>query len=191
MPEQHSVHGVMLDVFGMGVLILGESGIGKSEIALDLLSRGHRFVSDDRVYLQVKDAALIASGSRTTQHMEVRGLGILDVRALFGVTAVRQSKRVQLVVRLMPWDAAGEVDRTGLAEQHWEHEGISLPMVLIPVHYGRNIGTIIEVAARNQLLKLGGYHAARVFNDALIAAMAKRAGESPGEENGGMSHGEG
>ena len=169
-----SVHGVLLDVFGVGVLILGRSGIGKSECALDLIMRGHRLVADDVARVRkVPPATVIGSGfDLVKHHMEIRGLGIIDVRSLFGVEAIRQRKKVELVVELVEWQA--DYDRLGLEEQGYPICGIELPMVRIPVTPGRNLATIVEVAAKNHLLKGMGYHAAAELDKKLARKIAAK-----------------
>ena len=154
-----SVHGVLVDVFGVGVLILGRSGIGKSESALDLITRGHRLVADDIVHIRkIPPSTILGTGfDLVKHHMEIRGLGIIDIRGLFGVEAIRQRKEVDLVVELVEWQA--DYDRLGLEEQKYATCGVELPMVQIPVTPGRNLAAIIEVAAKNHLLKGMGYHA--------------------------------
>jgi HPr kinase/phosphorylase len=155
-------HGVLLDIYGLGVLLLGESGMGKSECALDLVVRGHRLVADDVVEIRRRREALIGAGPDLTRyHMELRGLGIVNVKDLFGVAAVRMSKHVELVIRLDPWREGKHYDRLGLDERFHEILGIELPYVEMPVGPGRNLSVLIEVAARNQLLKLEGHHPAR------------------------------
>ena len=160
------MHGVLMDMLGLGVLILGESGIGKSECALDLVVRGHRLVADDTVEVRRRGETEVIGTcpDLTRYHMEVRGIGVLNIRDLFGVAATRTSKRVELVVQLERWDAHREhEDRLGLDEAHYEILGLSVPLVRIPVAPGRNIGVLVEVAARNQLLKARGHHAARAL----------------------------
>jgi HPr kinase/phosphorylase len=160
-----SLHGVLVDVFGIGVLLLGESGTGKSECALDLVSRGHRLVADDVVEVSRQgDGLVIGQGAaRARHHMELRGLGIINVRELFGVTAIRHRKRIELVILLEPWRPDGEYDRLGTQEQGHPILEVTLPLLRIPVSAGRNIAILVEVAARNHLLKLMGVHAARSF----------------------------
>jgi HPr kinase/phosphorylase len=157
------LHGVLMDILGLGVLIVGESGIGKSECALDLVVRGHRLVADDAVELRVRaDAYLMGTCPELTRHhMEIRGLGLINVQDLFGVASTRRSKRVELVVQLERWDPAREYDRLGLDEAHYETLGIRVPMVRMPVAPGRNLAILVEVAARNQLLRHGGLNSAR------------------------------
>ncbi len=160
-----TLHGVLLDVYGIGVLLLGESGTGKSETALDLVTRGHRLVADDVVEV-VRESDRIVIGRGPTQirhHMEVRGLGIINIRDLFGVAAIRYRKRIELVILLEPWRPEGEYDRLGLEEQTHAVLGVPVPMLRIPVSAGRNVAILVEVAARNHLLKLMGVHAARSF----------------------------
>ncbi len=163
--RETTLHGVLLDVYGIGVLLLGESGTGKSETALDLVTRGHRLVADDVVEV-VREGDRILIGRGPTQirhHMEVRGLGIINIRDLYGVAAIRYRKRIELVVLLEPWRPDGEYDRLGLEEQTHAILGVPVPMLRIPVSAGRNVAILVEVAARNHLLKLMGVHAARSF----------------------------
>ena len=156
------VHGVLLDIYGLGVLLLGDSGVGKSECALDLVVRGHRLVSDDVVEIKRRGDVLVGTGPELTRyHMELRGVGIVNVKDLFGVAAVRLTKFVEYVLRLDPWRPGKRYDRLGLDEKGYEVLGISLPYVEMPVGPGRNLSVLIEVATRNHLLKLKGYHPAR------------------------------
>jgi len=168
------LHSVLMDVFGLGVLIVGESGIGKSECALDLIDRGHRLVSDDVVEIKrMADALVGASPDLTRYHMELRGLGVINIKDLYGVSSVRLSKKVELVVSLERWEAGREYDRLGLREERYPVLGADLPLVRMPVAPGRNLAILVEVAARNQLLKTRGYDAARRFAeqvDEMIAA---------------------
>ncbi len=173
-----SIHGVLMDVFGVGVLILGKSGIGKSECALDLILRGHRLVADDMVYIQKRSpSSLIGSGFDVIKHhMEIRGLGIINIRSLFGVEAIREQKKIELVLELMEWDTNREYDRLGFEEEKYPILGFELPMLRIPVTPARNLTTIIEVAARNYLLKLMGYDSALEFEKKLLRKMEKGGG---------------
>ena len=173
-----SLHGVLMDIFGVGVLILGKSGIGKSETALDLILRGHRLVADDMVYIQKRSpSSLIGSGFDVIRHhMEIRGLGIINIRSLFGVEAIREQKKVDLVLELMEWDAHQEYDRLGFEDEKYSILGFELPMLRIPVTPARNLTTIIEVAARNHLLKLLGYDSALEFEKKLLSKMEKGGG---------------
>ncbi len=164
------IHGVLLDMYGLGVLLLGDSGVGKSESALDLVVRGHRLVSDDVVEIRRRGEILIGTGPELTRyHMELRGVGIINVKDLFGVASVRLSKFVELVIHLDVWKPGKKYERLGLDEKGYEILGVSLPYVEMPVGPGRNLSVLIEVAARNHLLKLKGYHPAR--------QLARRLGE--------------
>jgi HPr kinase/phosphorylase len=157
------VHGVLMDVLGLGVLIIGDSGIGKSECALDLVVRGHRLVADDTVQIRRRGDSTIlgACPEPTRYHMELRGLGIINIRDLFGVASTRASKTVELVVQLERWDIHREYDRLGLDENAYELFGVKVPLICMPVAPGRNLATLVEVAARNQLLRSRGLNAAR------------------------------
>jgi HPr kinase/phosphorylase len=157
------VHGVLMDILSLGVLIIGDSGIGKSECALDLVVRGHRLVADDAVEVRRRgETDLIGTcPDLTRHHMEVRGLGVINIRDLFGVAATRLSKRMELVVQLERWDSAREYDRLGLDENAWELFGVKIPLVHMPVAPGRNLAILVEVAARNQLLRTRGLNPAR------------------------------
>ncbi len=158
------LHSVLLDVFGLGVLILGDSGIGKSECALDLIDRGHRLVADDVVEIKrMGDVLVGVSPDLTRFHMELRGLGVLNIKDLYGVSSMRLSKKVELVIQLERWEAGKEYDRLGLRDETFLILGVEVPLVRMPVAPGRNIALLVEVAARNQLLREGGYDAARRF----------------------------
>ena len=158
-----TVHGVLMDILGLGVLVIGESGIGKSECALDLVVRGHRLVADDAVDLRCRAQSYVLGScpDLTRHHMEIRGLGLINVQDLFGVASTRTSKRVELVVQLERWEAGREYDRLGIDDEFYEALGIRIPMVRMPVAPGRNVAILVEVAARNQLLRSRGHHAAR------------------------------
>lgn len=158
-------HGVLLDLYGIGVLLEGASGIGKSECALDLVARGHRLVSDDVVEVRRIGAdRLIGSAPELLQaHLEIRGLGIINIRDLFGVSSISSNKTVDLCIRFERWDDCLEVDRLGIDVQAVEILGVSLPQVLIPVSPGRNLSTLVETAVRVQLLRMRGYNAAQDF----------------------------
>jgi HPr kinase/phosphorylase len=159
------VHGVLMDILGLGVLIVGESGIGKSECALDLVVRGHRLVADDTVEVRRRgETAIIGScPDLTRHHMEVRGLGVINIRDLFGVAATRTSKRLELVVHLERWDTSREYDRLGLDENLFDVLGLKVPLIQMPVAPGRSLAILVEVAARNQLLRARGLNAAKEF----------------------------
>ncbi|HYA92838.1 MAG TPA: HPr(Ser) kinase/phosphatase [Thermodesulfobacteriota bacterium] len=174
-----SLHGVLMDVFGVGLLLLGKSGIGKSECALDLILRGHRLVADDMVHIRKRSSSsVIGSGFEVIQHhMEIRGLGILNIRSLFGVEAIREKKKVELILELMEWDAHREYDRLGFEEEKFSVLGVELPMLRIPVTPARNLTTIIEVAVRNHLLKVMGYDSALEFEKKLLRKMEGRDGD--------------
>lgn len=157
------IHGVLIDILGLGVLIAGESGIGKSECALDLVVRGHRLVADDTVEVRRRSESIVigACPELTRHHMEVRGLGLINIRDLFGVASTRTSKRIELVVQLDRWDPEREYDRLGLDDASYELLGLKVPLIRMPVAPGRNLAILVEVAARNQLLRMRGIHAAR------------------------------
>jgi HPr kinase/phosphorylase len=171
-----SIHGVLMDVFGVGVLILGKSGIGKSECALDLILRGHRLVADDMVSIRKQlPSSLFGSGFDVIKHhMEIRGLGIINIRSLFGVEAIREKKKIDLVLELLEWDTTQEYDRLGFEEEKYTILEVELPMLKIPVTPARNLTTIIEVAARNHLLKLMGYDSALEFEKKLLGRIKER-----------------
>ncbi|PLX79042.1 MAG: HPr(Ser) kinase/phosphatase [Desulfuromonas sp.] len=170
-----TVHGVLVDVLGVGVLLMGKSGIGKSECALDLILRGHRLVADDVIKVRMKlPAVLFGEGSDLLHyHMEIRGLGIINIKHLFGVAAIRERKKIDLAIELVEWDSTEDYDRLGLENQTYSVLDLDIPLQKIPVRPGRNITSIVEVAARNQLLKEMGYHSAIEFQDRLEKRMAE------------------
>ena len=177
-----TLHGVVIDVFGVGVMLTGHSGIGKSECALDLVLRGHRLVADDAVRCKQLGRQLIGMGSPITQHhMEVRGLGIINVKDLFGAAAVRAKKRLELIVEMVEWENGVEYDRTGIDQVTQTILDIAIPKVRLPIRPGRNVASIVEVAARNHLLKLQGHHAALEFQESLERRLA--AGAPPPRES--------
>ena len=162
-----TTHGVLVEVFGIGIFIIGESGVGKSESALELIHRGHRIVADDSV--QIKNiAGNLLEGSAANKvlghHMEIRGLGIINISHLFGVGAIRDKKKIQLIIELEHWVANKQYDRLGTEEKTKELLGVSVPYYLVPIKPGRNIPILIETAAMNERLKKMGYHAAQEFN---------------------------
>jgi HPr kinase/phosphorylase len=161
-----TVHGVLVEVFGIGVLIQGDSGVGKSEAALELIERGHRLVADDAVEIRrVSGNILMGAGAQiVSHHMEIRGLGIINVTQLFGVGAIRDKKQIQLVAQLEAWDPKKSYDRIGAEEDTINILGVQVPYLLIPIKPGRNIPVIIETAARNERLKKMGYYSAKEFN---------------------------
>ncbi|MBI5047786.1 MAG: HPr(Ser) kinase/phosphatase [Deltaproteobacteria bacterium] len=171
-----TMHGVFVDILGVGVLILGKSGIGKSECALDLITRGYRLIADDAVIIKrMSPTTLFGIASDIIKyHMEVRGLGIVNVKDLFGITAIREKKQMDVVVELTQWNPDEEYDRLGFEEGLHEILGVKLPFHRIPVSPGRSVATIVEIAARNQLLKIMGYHSALEFKKNLDMAIKKQ-----------------
>lgn len=163
---QTMVHGSMLDVYGIGIMITGKSGIGKSEVALDLVERGHRLVADDVIMLTKKSNVLIASSTDTNGHfMEIRGLGIIDIMSMFGIRAVRYQKRLEVLVELFLWDENSEIDRIGLDRHTVNVLGVDIPSIRLPITPGKNITVIAEVIAMNHLLRHYGYDAAKTFQE--------------------------
>ena len=178
-PKQ-SVHGVLLEILGVGVLLLGKSGIGKSEAALDMLVRGYRLVADDVVDVRRLGPNLL-SGQGTgiiKHHMEIRGLGIINIKDLFGIGSVLEQHQIHLVIELCEWSDTDVYDRLGVDEEDYSLLGEELPILRIPVRPGRNIATIIEVAARNQILKSLGVHSAQDFQARLDKQLAEKAQEA-------------
>jgi HPr kinase/phosphorylase len=168
-----TMHGSMADVYGVGLMVVGRSGIGKSECVLDLVERGHRLVADDLVFVSRRgNDVLIARGHELQRHhMEIRGIGIIDIPALFGIRAIRQQKRIEVVVRLVDWNDRDAYDRTGLESEQVDVLGVKIPQVTVPLNPGKNITVISEVIAMNHLLKYSGVHSAERFNESLQAAM--------------------
>lgn len=159
---QMTLHGVLLEIYGIGVLIVGESGIGKSECALDLITRGHSLVSDDAVCIKKIGSRLEGcSPELTFEHIEIRGLGILNIRDLFGVSSVKKYKSVALCIELKKWKDVEEIERVGLEMRQVNIFGINLPKVVLPVGSGRNLSTLVETAVRVHLLQLSGDNAAQ------------------------------
>jgi HPr kinase/phosphorylase len=181
--ERTMIHAVLMDVLGLGVLIAGESGIGKSECALDLIVRGHRLVADDTVEVRRRaETILIGTCPKLTRHhMELRGLGVINVKELFGIASTRSSKRVEFVVQLERWVPAREYERLGLDDEFYEILGLRVPLIRMPVAPGRNIAILVEVAARNQLLRARGHHAARLLAERLETSL-QRSVEPMGDE---------
>jgi len=169
-----AVHGSLADVYGVGLLFMGKSGIGKSECVLDLIERGHRLVADDLVLVSRRGNDILIGKGHELQHhhMEVRGIGIIDVRALFGIRAIRMQKRVEVVVQLEEWDDMRTYDRTGLEPEQVEILGVPVPKVTIPLNPGKNITVISEVVAMNHLLKYAGVDSAAEFDRRLKSGMA-------------------
>jgi len=183
--ERTMMHAVLMDVLGLGVLLVGESGIGKSECALDLIVRGHRLVADDTVELRRRQETILIGTcpELTRHHMELRGLGVINVMELFGIASTRSSKRVELVVQLERWDPAREYERLGLDDHFFDILGLRVPLLRMPVAPGRNIAILVEVAARNQLLRSRGHHAARALADRLEATLRQASAlASPADE---------
>ncbi len=172
-PHTH-VHGSLADVYGVGLLYVGRSGIGKSECVLDLVERGHRLVADDvvRIALQGHDVLIGRGLELAGHHMEIRGIGIIDVRTLFGVRAIRQQKRVEVMVQLADWTRHEAYERTGLDAEYTEILGVRIRRVTVPLNPGKNITVISEVVAMNHLLRYTGVDSAAAFNERLKDAMA-------------------
>ncbi len=168
--ETITIHGVLVEVYGIGVLITGDSGVGKSETALELIDRGHRLISDDTVKLRnISDTFLIGSGENPSlaHHMEIRGIGILNLANLFGVGSIRDKKQVQLLAHLEEWDSTKNYERIG-EEMTERLLGIEVPKLVLPVKPGRNVPIIIETAARNERLKKLGYYSAKEFDQSVL-----------------------
>lgn len=165
---QTMIHGSMVDVYGIGMLIHGKSGIGKSEVALDLIERGHRLVADDVVILTKKNNTLMASATELTKHfMEIRGLGLIDIMSMFGIRAIRYQKRLEVLVELSLWDESQHIDRIGLDKKTVPILDVNIPVVHLPITPGKNITVIAEVIAMNHLTSHYGYDAARAFQQKL------------------------
>ena len=178
---QQTLHGSLVDVYGIGLLLMGKAGIGKSEVSLDLVERGHRLVADDVVIVTKKDEqVLMGSGTDLVQHfMEVRGLGLVDIRAMFGIRAIRFQKRVEVVVNMQLWDEGEEYTRLGMVEETFNIMGVELPMVKVPITPGKNITVICEVIAMNHLLRHYGYDPAEVFSKRLADQISKKGSSTP------------
>jgi len=173
-----TLHGSLADVYGVGLLFIGRSGIGKSECVLDLVERGHRLVADDVVQVSRRgNGVLIGKGHELAQHhMEIRGVGLVDISALFGVRAIRQQKRIEVVVQLEDWAQAQEAERTGLAQQEVEILEVKVPKVIVPLNPGKNLTVISEVVAMMHLLRYSGVDVAAAFNERLIRRMKDQRG---------------
>ncbi len=178
MAPRVTMHSGLLDVYGIGVLLVGDSGIGKSECALDLVYRGHRLIADDMVVVRrhPNDVLLGYSNDLLRHHMELRGIGIIDIKDLFGVASTRDVKPIDLVVRLEKWVEGTEYDRLGITGETFELLGVSKPYVRLPVASGRNLALLVEIAARNHLMKLQGYDSARDFTRRIDEQIARQAG---------------
>ncbi len=175
---QAVVHGSFVDVYGVGMLFIGRSGIGKSEIALDLIERGHRLVADDVVMFTKKhETILMGTSTSIAKHfMEIRGLGIIDVRQMFGIRSIRFQKRLEIIVELLDWDPENDYTRIGMDEQPANIMNINISMVKLPIFPGKNVTVIAEVIAINYLLRTYGYNAAKVFSDNLSQQIKNKTG---------------
>lgn len=172
---QTMVHGSMMDVYGIGILVAGKSGIGKSEVALDLVERGHRLVADDVVMLTKKNNVLMSSATEMSKHfMEIRGLGIVDVMSMFGIRSIRYQKRLEVVLELTLWDETREVERTGLNNDSVNVLGLDIPLIHLPITPGKNITVIAEVIAMNYLLKHYGYDPAKAFQERIKSSIDEK-----------------
>ncbi|MEA3474887.1 MAG: HPr(Ser) kinase/phosphatase [Candidatus Cloacimonadota bacterium] len=170
-----SIHGTLVSVFGVGILITGQSGIGKSECVLDLVSRGHRLVSDDVINIKRKEGIIIGEANRKLGHfMEIRGIGLLDIEAMFGIQAIRMQKRIETQVELIPWRHNMDYERIGLKERFNRLLDVAIPIIYLPVSPGKRIAVIIEVIAMNHMLKVYGYNAAEVFNKRIKEEIERR-----------------
>ncbi len=172
-------HGVLMEVYGEGVLLLGESGMGKSEAAVELVKRGHRLIADDAVEIRkVSGSSLLGKAPRLIRnYVELRGIGIINVAKLFGMGAVKNENEINLVVNIVPWDNTAEYDRLGLEDHHIELLGVHIPMITIPITPGRNLAVILEVAAMNNRQKKMGYNAAREFTEQVDRHFEENAAE--------------
>ena len=175
---QTTLHGSLSDVYGVGLLFIGRSGIGKSECVLDLVERGHRLVADDVVQVtRRRSDVLIGQGHEMAgHHMEIRGIGLVDIPAIFGVRSVRQQKRIEVVVQLEDWETAKDADRSGLVQQETDILGVKLPRVIVALNPGKNITVIAEVVAMMHLLRYSGVDVAAAFNERLIRRMKEQRG---------------
>jgi HPr kinase/phosphorylase len=170
-------HGVLVDVYGVGIMITGESGVGKSEAALELVKRGHRLVADDVVDIRrVSDVRLVGESPEMVRHfMEIRGIGIIDISTMYGIGAVIRSKSIDMVVHLELWQQGKEYDRLGLTDEYTDILGVRVPKLVLPIRPGRNVAIVLEVAARNLRLKQQGYNAARELDKRLTERLARGA----------------
>ena len=169
-------HGVLCEIYGEGILIMGESGVGKSEAAIELVKRGHRLVADDAVEIKkISDSALIGSSPEIIRHfVEVRGIGIIDVKEIFGMGAIKDEQQIDMVIHLEPWDKEKQYDRLGMIDEYTNIMGINVPSITIPVKLGRNIAVIVEVAAMNNRQKKMGYNAAVELNKRIMRQMEQQ-----------------
>ncbi len=174
-----TLHGVLVDVLGIGILIMGKSGVGKSECALDLIIRGYRLVADDAVIVKRKHPYTLfgEASDIISYHMEIRGLGIINIKDIFGITAIRKKKLMDLVVELVEWAPDGDYERLGFDEMKYDILGVELPYLRIPISPGRSVATIVEIAARNRILKIMGYDSTRQFEAHLNKVIASESGK--------------
>lgn len=171
-----TVHASLVDVYGVGMLYVGDSNVGKSECVLDLVERGHRLVADDSVRITRLGNTLVGrSEALIRHHMEIRGVGIIDVRAMFGISSVRRKKKIEVVIELEPWEQGVTYERTGLSHSYERILGIKVPKVLIPVAPGKSLTVIFEVIAMNSLMKMNGIDTAQEFNRSLVQAIQDKA----------------
>lgn len=171
-------HGVLIEVYGEGILILGESGVGKSETAIELVKRGHRLVADDAVEIKrVSDKTLVGSSPEIIRHfVELRGIGIIDVKEIFGIGAVKDTENIDMIIHLEPWEEGKQYDRLGMVDEYTNIMGINVPSLTIPVKLGRNLAVIVEVASMNNRQKRMGYNAAVELNNRLMSQMESQLG---------------
>lgn len=176
MAPSMTMHSGLLDVYGIGVLLIGDSGIGKSECALDLIYRGHRLIADDTVLVRrhPNEVLIGYSSDLLKHHMELRGIGIVNIKDLFGVASTRDVKPIDLVVKLEQWVEGTEYDRLGIAGETYECLGVEKPFIRLPVASGRNLALLVEIAARNHLMKLQGYHSAEEFVNRINDEISRR-----------------
>jgi HPr kinase/phosphorylase len=177
-----TIHAVLLEVYGLGVLLLGKSGVGKSESALDLITRGHSLVGDDRIRIRryPNDELIGDCGEALRHHMELRGIGIINVKDLFGLAAVRSRKSIDLVIELEPWEPGKPYDRLGLEETVYRILEVPCPYIRMPVATGRNVAILVEIAARNHVLKLQGHFSAQEFARSLEEELERKRGAGAG-----------
>lgn len=173
---RHTRHGVLVEVYGEGILIMGESGVGKSETAIELVKRGHRMVADDAVEIKrVSDKTLVGSSPDIIRHfVELRGIGIIDIKEIFGIGAVKDTESIDMIIHLEPWEEGRQYDRLGMVDEYTNIMGINIPSITIPVKLGRNLAVIVEVAAMNNRQKRMGYNAAVELNRRLMQQMEEQ-----------------
>ncbi len=173
--QEQSIHATLVEVFGVGILLTGKSGIGKSECALELIERGHRLICDDLVKISLREENIMGFAAKNLGHfMEIRGVGIIDVERMFGIEAVRKEARVNIQVELMPWHENMDYERIGLTNNFAEILGVNIPITYLPVSPGKNVSVIIEVISMNYILKTYGYDAAETYNRKLNEEIQKK-----------------